>query len=105
MVATTDLTSSKVVAEDVEDSLTHVVVVVVVVVEPNVPVGAVPTGHRAPLSPARAYTPSRIPSVCMMYGPLDDGGVPEECHSFLRALPEVLQCMYVMKILCICSAR
>ena len=36
--------------------------------------------------------------VFVIYGPLDDGGIPEECHSFLRALPEVLQCMYVMKV-------
>ena len=30
------------------------------------------------------------PSEYVKYGPLDDGGVPEEYHSFLRALPEVL---------------
>ena len=34
-------------------------------------------------------------SVCVMYGPLDDGGIPDECHSFLGAFPEVLQCNYV----------
>ena len=37
-------------------------------------------------------------NVCVMHGPLDDGGVPEECHNFLRALPEVLQHVYVMKV-------
>ena len=37
-------------------------------------------------------------SVCVMYGPLDDGGIPEECHRFLRAIPEVLQRMYVVKV-------
>ena len=37
--------------------------------------------------------------VCVMNGPLDDGGIPEKCHSFLRALPEVIQCMYVIKVL------
>ena len=28
-------------------------------------------------------------------GPLHDGGVPEECHSFFMALPEVLHRMYL----------
>ena len=50
-------------------------------------------------APATAFIPSRNPTVCVMYEPLDDRGVPEECHSFLIALPEVLQCIYVMKVL------
>ena len=37
-------------------------------------------------------------NVCVMYGPLDDGGVPEKCYSFPRALPEALQWVYVMKV-------
>ena len=36
-----------------------------------------------------------IPKV-LLYGPLDNGGVAEEAHHFLRTLPEVLQCMDVM---------
>ena len=38
---------------------------------------------RSPSGGGRIYVP--------VYGPLDDGGVPEECHDFLRALPEVFQ--------------
>ena len=51
-----------------------------------------------PMAPATALTPSCNPNVCVMCGPLDDGGVPEECHSFLRAFPELLQCVYMMKV-------
>ena len=37
----------------------------VVVVRPKVPPGAVPTGQRASPAPATAFTPSRIPKVCV----------------------------------------
>ena len=29
---------------------------------------------------------------------MNDGGIPEKYDSFLKALPEVLQCVYVMKV-------
>ena len=45
--------------------------------------------------PGLCYAMLGVSEVC---GPLDDGSVPEECHGSLRALPEVLQCMYVMKV-------
>ena len=35
---------------------------------------------------------------------LDNGGVPEECHDFLRAFQEVLQCVHMVKV-SVCSAR
>ena len=50
-------------------------------------------------TPAIAFIPLRKPNVRVMYGPLNDRGVPEECHSLFRALPEVLPCMYVMRVL------
>ena len=46
----------------------------------------------------RRHSPRPASPVGVMYGPVDDGGVPKECHSFPRALPEVLQWVYVMKV-------
>lgn len=64
-----------------------------VIVQPGVPPDAVPTGQLA-----AAPTSPRIPKMCVKYGPLDDRGVFEECHSFRKALPEMVQCMYEEKV-------
>ena len=73
--------------------------VVVVVASPRAPLWCCP--DRTAGAPGTRDSIHPVPhpqSVCVMYGPLDDGGIPEECHSFLRALPEVLHCMYVVKL-------
>ena len=70
----------------------------VVVALTRVPSDAVPTGQQAPLDASDSILPVPHPQCVRDDGPLDDEGVPEEQNSFLRTLPEVLQCVYVMKV-------
>ena len=54
----------------------------------------------SPTSPRRPehIASPRLPVACKgkLYGPLENGCVPEESHHFPRAFPEVLQCVYVV---------
>ena len=64
---------------------------------PGTPASSAPSDSRS-VDKSVVFPLASPVSVCVIYGPLDDGRVPEECHSFLKVLPEVLQCVYVMKV-------
>ena len=64
---------------------------------------AAPTGRR--MLPDAGDSPAPVPhslplrpQCVLTYGPLDDGGIPEDALKLLRELPEALQCLYVVRV-------